>query len=55
MSQSSIIHPYSTAYFPPVPVLNIELSAPEIDDWHGPFTAMIDSGADYDYHANVNR
>jgi hypothetical protein len=38
---------YSFAYFPPVPVLNIELSFPDHARWQGPFTAIIDSGADF--------
>lgn len=42
-----VTQPYSTAYFPPVPVLNVEISASEMDEWHGPFTAMVDSGADF--------
>ena len=41
-----MIFPYSTSIFPPVPVLEVLLSAPAMDDWQGPLTAIIDSGAD---------
>ncbi len=41
-----MILPYSTSIFPPVPVLEVLLSAPAMDDWQGAFTAIIDSGAD---------
>ena len=42
-----MIRPYSSSISPPVPVFDVVLSAPALDDWHGPFTAIIDSGADF--------
>ena len=41
-----MILPYSTLIYPPVPVLEVLLSAPAMDDWQGAYTAIIDSGAD---------
>ena len=42
-----MIRPYSSSISPPVPVFDVVLSAPALDDWHGPFIAIIDSGADF--------
>jgi hypothetical protein len=30
-----------------MPVLTLSLSFPDAADWHGPFTGIVDSGADY--------
>ena len=38
---------YSSDVFPPIPVLDIWISFPEKDEWHGPFAAIVDSGADF--------
>lgn len=37
---------YSRDHHPPAPVLDIHLSAPDSYNWHGPFPAQLDSGAD---------
>jgi hypothetical protein len=37
---------YSREHHPPAPVLDIYLSAPDSYEWHGPFQAQLDSGAD---------
>jgi len=42
-----MIQAYSHASFPPIPVLQVSLSAPESNDWHGLFAAVVDSGADF--------
>jgi hypothetical protein len=42
-----MIQAYSHTNFPPIPVLQVSLSAPQSDDWHGLFTAVVDSGADF--------
>ncbi len=42
-----MIQPYSHAHFPPMPVLDVSLAAPESQDWAGPFSAEVDSGADF--------
>lgn len=42
-----MIQSYSTATFPPIPVLDIALSAPATDDWCAPLSAIVDSGADF--------
>lgn len=39
--------PFSTAYYPPMPILEVWLSAPAEEAWHGPFSAIIDTGADF--------
>ena len=36
-----------TGNFPPIPVLDVVLSAPASDHWSGSFTAIVDSGADF--------
>lgn len=41
-----MIQPYFTDYFPPFPVLDVTLAIPLENDWIGPFTMIIDSGAD---------
>lgn len=41
-----MIQAHSRAYRPPIPVLEITLSAPDRNDWHRPFLAIVDSGAD---------
>lgn len=38
---------YSFTYFPPIPILPISFSMPEETKWQGPFTAIVDSGADF--------
>jgi predicted aspartyl protease len=38
--------PYSNAYFPPAPVLLISLAVPEASSHIGPYSALIDTGAD---------
>lgn len=38
---------YSFTYFPPMPILPISLFVPEQAQWYGPFTALVDSGADF--------
>jgi len=42
-----MIQPYSQAHYPPMPVLDVSLAAPESQDWTGPFSAEVDSGADF--------
>ena len=42
-----MIQPYLQAVFPPIPVLDVVLSAPASDHWSGSFTAIVDSGADF--------
>ena len=42
-----MIQAFSRAYFPPMPVLDVSLCVPGSDDWNGPFTAVVDSGADF--------
>jgi hypothetical protein len=37
---------YSREIHPPAPVLDIYLSAPDSQEWRGPFQAQLDSGAD---------
>ncbi|MGC9395285.1 MAG: hypothetical protein ACP5J4_10560 [Anaerolineae bacterium] len=39
--------PFSTAYFPPMPVMDAWIAAPADQNWVGPFTAIIDTGADF--------
>jgi len=41
-----VIQPYWNAYFPPFPVLDMEIATPMETDWIGPFTMFVDSGAD---------
>jgi len=41
-----VIQPYWNDYFPPFPVLDIEIAIPLETDWIGPFTMFVDSGAD---------
>jgi hypothetical protein len=41
-----MIQAYLADYYPPVPVLEISLARPMSTLWHGPFTAIVDSGAD---------
>jgi hypothetical protein len=38
--------PYTTAYTPPAPVLNIRLAAPGDAPRVGPLSAVVDTGAD---------
>lgn len=42
-----MIQPYSEDYFPPIPVLDVELATPEGNNWIGPYVAIVDSGADF--------
>ena len=42
-----MIQAYSTSIFPAIPVLDVFFSFPGSDDWKGPFSAIVDSGADY--------
>jgi hypothetical protein len=42
-----MIQSYSEDYFPPMPVLEVELAAPEENNWIGPYRALLDSGADF--------
>lgn len=42
-----MIRKYSSSVYPPVPVLDVSLSAPMKDDWSGPYEAIVDSGADF--------
>lgn len=39
-------HPYSHRYHPPIPAIEIALSAPESDVAIGPLLAIVDTGAD---------
>ena len=39
-------HPYSSRYHPPMPIVEIALSAPGADFSLGPLPAIIDTGAD---------
>lgn len=41
-----ILLPYQTDIYPPAPALDIEVTLPTQMDWHGPFSALVDSGAD---------
>ncbi len=38
---------FSRAYFPPMPVIDVWIAAPTEQTWAGPFTAIIDTGADF--------
>lgn len=38
--------PYDQNRLPPIPVLDVWLAVPDSNDWHGPFPAIVDSGAD---------
>ena len=38
---------YSEEYYPPMPVLDITLAAPQEDNWIGPYSAIVDTGADF--------
>jgi hypothetical protein len=38
---------YVQSHFPPMPVLDIWFAASEESRWLGPFTALVDSGADF--------
>lgn len=38
--------PYDQNRVPPIPVIDVWLVIPDNNDWHGPYTAIIDSGAD---------
>ncbi len=40
-------HAYLLSYFPPIPVIDISISAPNSNSWQGPYTAIVDSGADF--------
>jgi len=42
-----VIQAYLQAIFPPIPALDVVLSAPASDHWSGSFTAIVDSGADF--------
>ena len=42
-----MIQPYSHAYYPPMPVLDVSLSCPAEDDWRGSVVAVVDTGADF--------
>jgi predicted aspartyl protease len=42
-----VIEPYATEYFPPIPVLEVSLAVPLTSDWHGPISAIVDTGADF--------
>lgn len=37
---------YSREHYPPAPVFDIYLAAPDSYNWQGPFPALLDSGAD---------
>ncbi|HSN75104.1 MAG TPA: hypothetical protein VL334_08445 [Anaerolineae bacterium] len=41
-----MIQAYDRKYLLPIPVVDIWFSVPDGYDWQGPFTAVIDSGAD---------
>lgn len=38
---------FSNAYFPPMPVMDVWIATPTDQNWIGPFTAIIDTGADF--------
>lgn len=42
-----MIQSYSDSVFPPIPVLDVSFSAPTLENWSGPFMAIVDSGADF--------
>lgn len=42
-----MIQAYSSALFPPIPVLDVFFAFPAGDDWSGPHQALVDSGADF--------
>ena len=42
-----MIQAYSSALFPPIPVLDVFFAFPAGDDWNGPHQALVDSGADF--------
>ncbi len=37
---------YSREHYPPAPAFDIYLAAPDSYNWQGPFSALLDSGAD---------
>ena len=37
---------YDQTRLPPIPVLDVWLAVPDSTDWHGPYPAIVDSGAD---------
>lgn len=41
-----MIQAYDRKRLPPIPTADIWLAVPDSYDWHGPYTAVIDSGAD---------
>lgn len=47
MNSPILAEQYQTSYYPPMPVLHIEISSPSEDDWHGPYLSIVDSGADF--------
>lgn len=42
-----MIQPYDSNYLPPMPVVEIWLAVPDSNDWQGPFSAILDTGADF--------
>lgn len=42
-----MIQPYDLSYVPPIPLLEIWLAIPDSLDWQGPFSAIVDTGADF--------
>ncbi len=42
-----MIQAYDPKYLPPMPVVEIWLSVPDSNDWQGPFSAIVDTGADF--------
>lgn len=42
-----MIQAYDPRFLPPMPVVEIWLALPDSNDWHGPFSAIVDAGADF--------
>ncbi len=39
-----MIQDYDRNRLPPLPVVDVWLAIPDSFDWHGPYTAIVDSG-----------
>ncbi|HRI57433.1 MAG: hypothetical protein IAE85_10035 [Anaerolinea sp.] len=42
-----MIQAYDSEYLPPMPMVDIWLAVPDSGDWHGPLSAIVDTGADF--------
>jgi predicted aspartyl protease len=43
----TVVYSYSHSSFPPIPIVEISLSAPNIENWLAMQPAIVDSGADF--------